>query len=99
MWFVAGVGSAVNGQGATLDESLLAWLVVTRVGPLVGMYPIVPLQIRLAVEALSTETSRSACCGSGIEGCRCSDGMGEGIEQGMHYLCAAFTPLTLERTR
>ena len=49
---LAGVRAGVHRQGAPLDEALAAVRVVALVWPLVGVYPIVSLQIRLAVEAL-----------------------------------------------
>ena len=52
MGLVACVGSPVNCQGTALDEGLGAWLVVASIGPFIGMYPIMPLEIGLAIEAL-----------------------------------------------
>jgi hypothetical protein len=49
---LAGVGSDVYGQGTPLDEALSASRSRARVWPLVGMDPVVSLQVRLAVEAL-----------------------------------------------
>ncbi len=50
--FVSGVCSAMDGQGAALDECFLTRLVITRVWSLVCMYTVVPLKVRLPVEAL-----------------------------------------------
>ena len=52
MGLVACVGSPVNCQGTALDEGLSAWLVVASIWPFIGMYPIMPLEIGLAIEAL-----------------------------------------------
>lgn len=49
---LAGVCTGVDGQRAPLDEALAAVWVVAFVRPLVRVYPIVALQVRLAVEAL-----------------------------------------------
>jgi hypothetical protein len=42
----------VDGESTALNEALSAARVVARVGALVGVYPIVTLEVRLAVEAL-----------------------------------------------
>lgn len=42
---LARVGSDVDGQGATLDEALAAARGCARVGPLIGVYPVMPLEI------------------------------------------------------
>ena len=52
MGLVACMGSSVDCQGTALDEGLGAWLVVASIWPFVGMYPIMPLKIRLSIEAL-----------------------------------------------
>jgi hypothetical protein len=49
---LAGVCAGVYCQGAPLDEALATFGVVALVRPLVCVYPIMSLQIRLAVEAL-----------------------------------------------
>ena len=54
MRLFAGVGADMHSQGAPLDERLAASAVVARVGSLVGVYPVVSLEVRLAVEALFT---------------------------------------------
>jgi hypothetical protein len=51
---LAGVCTGVDSQGAPLDEALAAVWVVAFVRPLVRVYPIVALQVGLAVEALAT---------------------------------------------
>lgn len=42
----------MDSQGAALDECFLTRLVITRVWSLVCMYAVVPLKVRLPVEAL-----------------------------------------------
>lgn len=54
MRLLACVSSNVDGQGTPLDEALSASWRVARVWPLVCVYPVMSLQVRLAVEALST---------------------------------------------
>lgn len=44
--------SPVDCQGTALDEGLGAWLVVASIWPFIGMYPIMPLEIGLSIEAL-----------------------------------------------
>ena len=52
MWLVPRMCTTVDSQSTTLNEGLLARLIVTGVGSLVGMYPIMPLKVGFAVEAL-----------------------------------------------
>ena len=52
VWLLASVGSDVDGQGAPLDEALGACSLGAMVWPLVCVYAVMSLQIRLAVEAL-----------------------------------------------
>ena len=49
---LASMGANVHCQGASLDEALVASWRRTGIGPLIGVYSVVPLEIRLAVEAL-----------------------------------------------
>ena len=42
----------MNGQGTALDERFLAGFVVTCIRSFVGMDTVMPLEIRLAIEAL-----------------------------------------------
>ena len=42
----------MDGQSTALNESLVARLVVTGVGTLVGVYTVMTLQVRFAIEAL-----------------------------------------------
>ena len=49
---IASVGSAVDSQGAALDECLVAGFVVAGVGAFIGMYSIVTLEVRLPIETL-----------------------------------------------
>ena len=49
---IASMGAAVDSQGATLNECLVAGLVVAGVGAFVGMYPIMTLEVRLPIETL-----------------------------------------------
>ena len=44
--------AAVDGQGAALNEGLVARFVIARVGTFVGMYSIVALEVRFSIEAL-----------------------------------------------
>ena len=43
VWLVTGVGPTVNCQSRALNEGFVARLVVTSVGALICVYPIVPL--------------------------------------------------------
>jgi hypothetical protein len=53
---LAGMCTDVHRQGAALDEALPAARRAALVRPLVGVYPVVSLQVGLAVETLSVET-------------------------------------------
>ena len=53
MGLVARMGSPVDCQSTALDECLRARLVVASIWPFIGMYPIMPLKVRLSIEALS----------------------------------------------
>lgn len=53
MGLVARVGPPVDCQSTALDECLSARLVVASIWAFVGMYPIMPLKVRLSIEALS----------------------------------------------
>jgi hypothetical protein len=57
---LAGVCAGVDSQGTPLDEALAAVRVVALVRALVCVYPIMPLQIRLAVEALWVASATSS---------------------------------------
>jgi hypothetical protein len=46
------VGANMYSQGTSLDEALATPTVGAGIRPLVGVYPIMPLKVRLAVEAL-----------------------------------------------
>lgn len=48
------MGSTMDSQCTALYEGLLAGLVVARVRSLIGMYPIMTLEVGLAIEALSS---------------------------------------------
>lgn len=52
MWFLASMGANVNSESTPLDEALSTPGSHTRVGPFIGVYAIMSLQIRLPVEAL-----------------------------------------------
>lgn len=52
MGLVACMGSPVDCQSTALDEGLSAWLVVASIRPFIGMYPIMPLEVGLSIEAL-----------------------------------------------
>lgn len=44
------MGTAVDGQGAALNECLAARLVVASVGAFIGMYSVMALEIGFAIE-------------------------------------------------
>ncbi len=46
------MGSPVDCQSTALDERLRAWLIVASIWPFIGMYPIMPLEVGLSIEAL-----------------------------------------------
>ena len=46
------MGTAVHGQGAALNECLIARLVVASIGAFIGVYSVMPLEIGLAVKTL-----------------------------------------------
>ena len=46
------MGTTVDGQGAALNESLVAGCVVAGIGAFVGMYSIVALEIGLSIKTL-----------------------------------------------
>jgi hypothetical protein len=50
---LARVCAGVYGQGAPLDEALAAVWMVTLIWPFVCVYSVMPLQVRLAIEALA----------------------------------------------
>jgi hypothetical protein len=50
---LARVCSDMHCEGASLDEALSAAGGVARIWALIGVYPVMPLQVRLAVEALA----------------------------------------------
>lgn len=50
MRLLAGVGPGVDGQSAPLNEALVAILDRTMVGSLVGVYPIMATEVRLAIK-------------------------------------------------
>lgn len=52
MRLVTGMGTAVDGQGAALDERLAARFVVASVGAFIGMYSVMALEIGFSVETL-----------------------------------------------
>lgn len=54
------MGTAVDGQGAALNESLVARCVVAGIGAFIGMYSIVALEIGLSIKTLWGMRSRSA---------------------------------------
>ena len=47
------MGTNMHSQSTPLDEALAASRRVARIGSLVGVYPVVSLQVGLAVEALN----------------------------------------------
>ena len=49
---IASMGTAVDSQGAALNECLVAGFVVAGVGAFVGMYSIVTLEVRFPIETL-----------------------------------------------
>jgi hypothetical protein len=50
MGLLAGVGPGVDGQSAALNEALVAILHGAMVGSLIGVYPIMATEIRLAIK-------------------------------------------------
>ena len=52
MRLVTSMGAAVDGQGAPLNESFVAWFVVASIWAFVGVYAIVSLEIGFSVETL-----------------------------------------------
>ena len=46
------MGTAVDGQGAALNESLVARCIVAGIGAFIGMYSIVALEIGLSIKTL-----------------------------------------------
>lgn len=46
------MSTAVDGQGAALNEGLVARLVVASIGAFIGMYSVMALEIRLSIETL-----------------------------------------------
>lgn len=59
MRFLAGMGPDVNSESTPLDKALSTPRSYTGVGTLIGVYAIMPLQVRLAVEALPSHISGS----------------------------------------
>jgi hypothetical protein len=62
MRFLTSVRSDVDCERTSLDEALSASRRHTGVGPLVRMYPVVSLQVRLSVEALLVPELASSPC-------------------------------------
>jgi len=52
MRLLSGVRSNMNGQSTSLNEALTASLLIALIRSFVGVYPVMSLQVRLAVEAL-----------------------------------------------
>lgn len=52
MRLVTSMGTAVDGQGAPLNESLVARFVVASIRAFIGMYTIVSLEIGFPIETL-----------------------------------------------
>ena len=52
MRLVTGMGTAVDSQGAALDEGFVARFVVASVGAFIGMYSVVTLEIGFSIETL-----------------------------------------------
>ncbi len=46
------MGTAVDGQGAALNECFVARFVVARIGAFIGMYTVMALEIGLSIETL-----------------------------------------------
>ena len=57
VWLLSSVSSDVNGQGTPLNEALPAAGDRARIRSLIGMYPVVSLQIGFAIKALATSVS------------------------------------------
>ena len=52
MRLVTSMSTAVDSQGAALNEGLVARFVVTSVGTFIGMYSVMTLEIRFSIETL-----------------------------------------------
>lgn len=50
MGLLASVGPGVDGQSAALNEALVAILYRAMIGSLIGMYPIMATEVRLAIK-------------------------------------------------
>lgn len=57
VWLLSSVCSDMNGQSTPLNKALPATWDRARIRSLIGVYPVVPLQIRFAVKALATSVS------------------------------------------
>lgn len=59
MRLLASMGTDVNGQGAALDETLVTIAPGADVRPVIGVYTVVPDEVRLAIELLQCGVSQS----------------------------------------
>ena len=58
MRLVSCVGSSMDCQSAALYKSLVTRFVIASIGALVGMYAIMTLEIRLAIETLARKINK-----------------------------------------
>lgn len=61
MRLLTGVGPRMHGQGASLDEALVAILDGAMIRALIGMYTIMATEIRLAIKRLARELATFTC--------------------------------------
>ena len=61
MRLISSVGTAMDSQGAALNECLIAGLVITRVRALIGVYSVMTLEVGLAIETLRNGIAISLC--------------------------------------
>lgn len=52
MRLITGMGTAVDGQGAALNERLVTRLVIASIGAFIGMYSVMSLEVGFPVETL-----------------------------------------------
>lgn len=67
MRLVTSMGTTVDGQGATLNESLVTRFVVASIGAFIGMYSVMSLEIGFSIETLQDTIAISVQSYRGIE--------------------------------
>ena len=60
MRLLAGMGTDVDGQGAALDETLVAMTPSTDIRTIVGVYAFMSDEVRLAIELLQSKSVQEA---------------------------------------